>query len=56
MHRVDGKVLVRGFSDFFMVSSFFYSNHCSGSMLSKNWRVCTIMAVSNDNEVTSTIR
>jgi hypothetical protein len=29
-----------------MVSSFFNSNNCSGSVLSKNWRPCTEMAAS----------
>ncbi len=27
-----------------MVSSFFDSNNCSGSVLSKNWRLCTVLA------------
>ncbi len=49
MHSVDEYGLgstSRRFSDFLMASSFFYSNKSSGSMLSKNWRFCIMLAAS----------
>ena len=36
----------RRFSDFLIVSWFFDSKNCSGSVLSKNWWLCTVLAAS----------
>ncbi len=48
MHSVDGQALastyVAQILRFFNDPSFFYSNNCSGSVLSKNWRLRTQLA------------